>query len=451
MMREFQTILPLLGAAASLSLADVPPPAATDSDGFREIPVIATPVEAQPMTGLVFWCDQAEDLDKEYNKAIALEFAYLLPCDYVRGKSGGSVVYDWTKLEKLLDGVAGRGHQAVLRFRYEYPGSKDVDRMRPGATAVPAYIKALPDYLETFSPDPGGDGPTRYADWSNAELREFTARFYADFAARYDRDPRIAFLEVGFGHWSEYHIHGTRLQLGKNFPDKAYQTAFFRHMDSVFRFLPWVVSIDAADGERAPLLDDASLLALPFGLFDDSFMHKNHEIGSADGYNERCWNALSDAGGTPRWQKAPSGGEISYYSSRDQHEFLRAKGLYGVTWEQAAAKYHITFMVANDAPEGKYAPPERVLEASLSSGYRFRVLFFRSKEGASRVAVRNEGVAPLYKDAYVAVDGVRSAESLKGLLPGESKTFAVDAGGAAPTLAIESDFTAKRPIGFLAP
>ena len=28
-----------------------------------------------------------------------------------------------------------------------------------------------------------------------------------EFAARYDDDPRIAFLQVGFGLWGEYHIY----------------------------------------------------------------------------------------------------------------------------------------------------------------------------------------------------------------------------------------------------
>ena len=42
--------------------------------------------------------------------------------------------------------------------------------------------------------------------------------------------------------------------------------------------------------------------------------------------------------GTDRWQTSPAGGEISYYEDKDQHEFLNPAGLYGVTWEDAAAK-----------------------------------------------------------------------------------------------------------------
>ena len=38
------------------------------------------------------------------------------------------------------------------------------------------------------------------------------------------------------------------------------------------------------------------------------------------------------------------------------------------------------------------------------------------------MTVTNRGVAPIYHDAYLAVNGVRSERSLKGLLPGESRT-----------------------------
>lgn len=40
----------------------------------------------------------------------------------------------------------------------------------------------------------------------------------SDVAARYNKDPRLAFVEVGFGHWGEYHTYGTTVQHGVNFP-----------------------------------------------------------------------------------------------------------------------------------------------------------------------------------------------------------------------------------------
>lgn len=369
----------------------------------------------QPMTGLVLWPDQARTLNESHGASIQLEFAYCLPCKVVTGcDADGNVQYDWTWFEQILDDVASRGHQLVARFRYEYPDSKDVDGKTKGMTAVPEYIKNLPDYNETYN-KVKGDGATYYADWSNSELKRFTKQFYADFNERYAADPRLAFLEVGFGHWSEYHIYGTTLQLGKNFPSKEYQAEFFRHLDRTMS-MPWGVSIDAADDEYSPLTADETLMELTFGCFDDSFMHKDHEIGSKDGYNERCWQAI---GGMTRWQQGFAGGEVSYYTDSDQKNFLNPAGMYGHTWEEQAAKYHITFMIANDAPEGNYGTGERFLTASLATGYHFVVNDCRTDGVTTELLVTNTGVAPIYRDAWFAIDGTRSATSLRGLLPGE--------------------------------
>ncbi len=378
----------------------------------------------QPMTGLVLWPDEAEDRHANYGESIQLEFSYCLPYKVVKGCSDdGAIDYDWSSFDELLDEVAGRGHQLVARFRYEYPSGTDVDGKK-GTTAVPQYIKQRDDYHETYSSNPGGDGPTYYADWSNVELQRFTLQFYADFASRYAHDPRLAFLEVGFGHWSEYHIYGTKLQFGVNFPSKAFQKQFFLHMSSVADGLPWLVSIDASDDEYSPVVDDETLMSLPFGLFDDSFMHKDHEIGTADGYNEEYWNAI---GKGTRWQLGVCGGEISYYKSSDQKNFLNPAGMYGHTWEEQAAKYHITFMIANDAPGGTYGTAARFREASMATGYRFEVRECLTDGTTTRLLVVNNGIAPIYRDAWFAVDTVASDTSLRLLLPGQEQWVEIGA------------------------
>lgn len=375
----------------------------------------------QPMTGLVMWPSHGRI--NEYKSSISLEFHYCLPCKVVTGKKDGKIQYNWSYLENILNDIASRGHQAIIRFRYEYPNSTDVDG-KAGTTAVPQYIKNLSDYHETYSKNPGGDGPTYYADWSNSELQWFTKQFYTDLAARYNEDPRIAFLEVGFGHWSEYHTYGTTPKLGTNFPSKAYQKEFFLHLASVVR-IPWLVSIDAADDAYSPVVADKTLMALSFGLFDDSFMHKGHEIGSSDGYNEENWNAI---GKGTRWQTGVCGGEVSYYTSNDQKNFLNPAGMYGHTWEEMAKKYHISFMIANDAPSGSYGTTARFKSAGMASGYCFRVTECKTDNTQTFVTVTNEGVAPLYRDAYFAIGDVRSSTSLAGLLPGASKTVVIPAG-----------------------
>ena len=399
----------------------------TDDGAFRPVHIKSKVDAVQPATGLVLWSDNAEDRNASYGKSISLEYAYCLPCRVVTGKQGGLIQYDWSSFDGWLAEVASRNHQAVVRFRYEYPGDDSVDG-NPGTTAVPAYIKALPDYKETYNENE--DGETWYADWTNTELQWFTKQFYADFNARYATDPRIAFLELGFGHWSEYHIFGTELDPGVNFPSDAYQKEFLTYVDGVLD-IPWAISIDAA--ESSPIVGDRELMALTFGLFDDSFMHEDHE----GDYNEECWDAI---GAGKRWKTGVCGGEISYYTSADQKNFLNPAGMYGVTWKQAAAKYHITFMIANDAPRGSYGTAKRFKEAALECGYHFQLKKLSTDGETTRAEVTNTGVAPIYRDAYLTVGGVRSTESLKGLLPGDTRQIIIEKATDGSDVTIESDF-----------
>jgi hypothetical protein len=404
----------------------------------------------EPMKGIVFWPDLMS-AHPELNSSISLEFSYCLPCKVVTGKVGDKLQYDWSSFETFLDDVASRGHQAIVRFRYEYPGNDGKITGAPyctcnqaGATAVPLYIKNGsygygPEYYKTVE----GDGLTYYADWTNDELKWFTKQFYTDFAAKYDNDPRIAFVQVGFGHWSEYHIYDDNGLpsgwKGKYFPSDAYQTEFLKHVANQFKNTPWSVSIDAADDSYCPITTDESLMALNFGLFDDSFMHSEHDIAQGDGWNESEWIAM----GTDRWKSAPGGGEISYYTANDQHNFLNPAGMYGVTWEQAAAKYHMTYVIGNNALEGSYASAVRLKQAGNNAGYSFQITKYQVSSTDAVVTVKNNGVAPIYHDAYVTVKGVRSTTSLKGLIPGESRECTVTGltigSNEAPTLTITSD------------
>lgn len=401
----------------------------------------------QPMTGLVLWPQQARRLDAEYGKSIQLEFAYCLPSRVVKDcREDGAIEYDWTWFDRILTDVASRGHQLVARFRYEYPSSRDVDGRTRGMTAVPRFIRRQEGYEETFN-DVRGDGPTWYADWRSEALMRFTKQFYADFAERYRNDARLAFLEVGFGHWSEYHIFGTPLELGRNFPSKAYQSEFFLHLDSVMQGLPWLVSIDAGDRRYSPYPDDEALRQLAFGLFDDSFMHKGHEMQSGSGFNERMWQ---NTDGSRRWKTGVCGGEISYYTEREQREFLRKDGLYGHTWEEQSGKYHLSFIIANDAPRGEYGTAERFREAGMAVGYRFAVWDVKTNGRETRLVVTNRGTAPLYRDAYFSIAGVRSSATLKGLLPGEEREISIPCGigkGQAPIIVSDAILQTQR-IGY---
>ena len=243
---------------------------------FVSVPLHSRITHVQPMTGIVFWSTS------EHNRtdAIQLEYSYMKYGDVVseRGR------YDWSAMDRLLQQVAARGHQAIVRDYFVYPG-------RP--TTVPRYIKGLADYHEMQAKSEGK--PTGFADWSHDELKRFTLEFYENLSQRYDADPRLAFLETGFGLWAEYHIYDGPMRLGKTFPDKAFQADFARHLSRVFHKTPWLISVDAADDSRAPFNSDRDLLKLPFGVFDDSFLCQQHARE-----NEPNWNVM----GRERWKRA---------------------------------------------------------------------------------------------------------------------------------------------------
>ena len=365
--------------------------------GYTRVTLSSGLTHVQPMTGIVLWTDS----DEVRRGDLQLEFSYMLYSDVCKEKD----VYDWSPVDKLLSGVASRGHQAVIRFRYTYVGKK---------CAVPDYIKALPEYEETVGKSEGRT--TYFPDWRCRELQRFHKEFHRLFAERYDTDPRLAYIETGFGLWAEYHIYDGPFILGRTFPSKDFQKEFIKAMPDWFVHTPWLISIDAADGKYSPFPYESGLLDVPFGVFDDSFMCEEH-----DKYNRKNWLFF----GTDRYTRAPAGGEFSYYEDYDQKHCLDVAGIYGRTFENEAAKYHLTFIIGNDKP--RYQRWPRIKEASMSMGYRFRVMDFLVKENTgAAVLLGNVGVAPIYHDAFLDVDGVRGDYNLRSLMPGDSLWVRID-------------------------
>lgn len=360
-----------------------------------------------PMTGIVLWDDNElwDDNKKKGTDAIQLEYSYL-GYDQIVSKKG---VYDWQIVDAKLAAIASRGHQGVLRFYFDYVGKP---------TTVPAYIKQLKDYTEVTAKSEGK--PTGFSDWSHSELQSFTLDFYTEFAKRYDRDRRLAFLQTGFGLWAEYHIYDGPMEVGKTFPSKEFQARFAKHLDETFKELPWMISIDAADDEWSPMAKDESLRSLGFGLFDDSFLSKEHPK-----VNALNWQAF----GSERWKRAPAGGEFSYYNKRDQRMALAPAGPNGESFDKAAARFHISFMIGDD--QAKYQSLDRIRDAGMKCGYKFHIEKLETDGSETRGIITNRGVAPIYFDTYPAVldsgTEARSRVSLKHLLPGEQRQFTIPA------------------------
>ena len=89
----------------------------TAADDSRRLLAYAPAPVDNPLKGLVPY--QA-DVRKRFPHS--MEFNYVPYSALVKGYDE----FDWQPLEKMLDDIAGRGHQAVFRVFLEYPGKKGV-------------------------------------------------------------------------------------------------------------------------------------------------------------------------------------------------------------------------------------------------------------------------------------------------------------------------------------
>ena len=81
----------------------------------------------------------------------------------------------------------------------------------------------------------------------------------------------------------------------------------------------------------------------------------------------------------------------------------------------------------------------RFREASQALGYRFHVEKLLATPAGLEITVRNQGIAPLYHDAYFSVDRKRAKTSLKGLCAGETRLCDIAGAVDAKTLQISCD------------
>lgn len=65
----------------------------------------------------------------------------------------------------------------------------------------------------------------------------------------------------------------------------------------------------------------------------------------------------------------------------------------------------------------------------MSMGYSYKIVDYRVKGNHAAVCIANMGVAPIYRNAYVSVGGVKGDYSLMNLMPGEYKWIDIKGAG----------------------
>ncbi len=367
-----------------------------------------------PLKGLVPYAGKHEEFPH------SMEFSYLGLNRVITGKNQ----YNWKAFEDLLNDIASRGHQGIVRFFLEYPQSP---------TGIPQYLldgglKVTKWNSNSAGSDPAqGLGDNITPDYSDPNLRQCLINFVGALGRKYDGDPRLAFLTMGIlGAWGEWHTW-PREEL---FPSVAVQNEVMDAFQRAFTKTPILMRYPRGKGDSA-----AENASRPVGYHDDSFAWATLDTGKP----EDDWYfmpAMKKAGTMEKWKKHPIGGEIRpeawgkcFDLKPDRPEIQN--------FDQCVRTTHVSWLMdsgifSEDIPR----TPERIRRASEMvrlMGYDFRVTKSRIQAGVGFLVVsgtiRNQGVAPFYAKwplqmTLQDVNGkfVRTAKAdlgLDGILPGQ--------------------------------
>lgn len=387
--------------------------ASTGVSQERQLERAPSPVD-NPLKGLVPYARPTPDRFPH-----SMEFSYLGLAELMTGPNE----FDWQPLESLLDDIASRGNQAVIRVYLEYPGKEN---------GIPKFLTEnglkVHTYLNTNTqPFP----PTKVStpDYHDKNLRAALTAFIEAWGNKYDGDPRIGFITAGLlGTWGEWHTY-PRNDL---WAPKETQREVLDAFEKWFVKTPILLRYPAGDDhyDKAPNADRK------FGYHDDSLCWATLKTSK----KEDDWffiPALEAAGKNAinKWKQAPIGGEIRpevWGKIFDKKiDIPQAQ-----PFDACVKQLHLSWCM--DTGMFREAPPKERLERALSSvqrmGYDFHVVSCDFAEVTDtlqlnlKIAVVNQGVAPFYydwpievafakPDSSIAAQSIVPKWSLKGLLP----------------------------------
>lgn len=341
----------------------------------------------------------------------SLEFNYL-PLSALQT---GYDEFDWKPLERILDGVAARGHQTVFRVFVEYPGKKD---------ALPAFLLKAGLKVHKYRTD---DGENETPDYGDKNLRRALKNFVAALGKKYDGDPRLGFLTAGLlGMWGEWHTY-PKVEL---FASKEVQREVMDAYEAAFKVTPVLLRYpaDAKDPHKAPTA------TRKFGYHDDSFAWATLHTGKK-GDEWFYLTALKAAGpaAEARWKTHPIGGEIRPEAwgkvFDDEYGDKRIQN-----FRKCVEETHATWLMDSGMFQKKQsaARVKRAEDDVRRMGYEFHAPGVTIGTAGGKLSVKleveNRGVAPFYYDwkpefALIAdkkvVKSFAGKGKLTGLLPGD--------------------------------
>lgn len=350
----------------------------------------------------------------------SMEFMYLALSDLMKAEDQ----FDWQPLEDLLDDIASRGNQAVIRVYVEYPGKKK---------GIPKYLVdqglKIHTYINTnTAPLP----PTEIStpDYEDPRLRKAFQSFIGAWGEKYDGDPRLAYITAGLlGTWGEWHTYPRNDLWASGTTQKIVLDAY----ESSFTSTPILLRYPAGPGHGY----QSENASRNFGYHDDSFAWATLDTGK----REDDWFYMpalkaAGAGATNKWKTSPIGGEIrpevwgKIFDAPDQWPAQAQP------FHDCVSETHATWLMDTGLFR-EVASPERKKKALAEvrrMGYEFHIrrAEFSVHPETNRCQITlqliNQGVAPFYADwpteiafaeesGKIVKRGTAAGLSMRGRLP----------------------------------
>ncbi len=308
----------------------------------------------------------------------------------------GPTNFVWTNLDNWISQATNEHCQFSFRIYLDFPQA---------ASGIPRYL--IDGGLVTHAYTDFGNTTSVSPNWEDVNLRKAMTNCIAAIGARYDGDPRISWVELGFlGLWAQW------WDLSTPFASLTVQEEVMNAHIAAFSKTQLLLSPNAATNSGA----------LKFGWYDDAILTDTLSRFSNGFLLALTNNTLQQA-----WQTHMIGGEIDpalWYCQWSNP----ACGLFG--FQNCLTNGHFSwsfnsgaFSTAHPLTTGQRAAA--MAQARLL-GYELFVNSFSGNSSSVTVTVTNIGVAPFYYPWLVQFkDGAttwNAAWNLTNALPNRTVT-----------------------------
>ena len=421
-----------------LSLAIVSAMISATACKIREVtiePNEFTRTEAQvpnPMKGFASFYGKADqDSSLEY---IGVKFNEIYTYE------NGVGALDKAEFDRMLEKVAGRGHNAIVRIYMLNPGhvsSEDTGLYLPDE--LYDQLKASGDIYSNRV----AEGLLEYPDFNSEKLIRCMTEFIELFGRNYDGNPAIAVIQMGlYGSWGEWNMSECR------------NAECVMSDDNLRRIIEtYVASFHTTKlMGRNPSLGGAN--EFPIGYHDDNFMFNTsdfHKINSqwkallrkqdyTYGTLQQFYDFINGDSGRYQplwdlWKTQMFGGELSGQMYKEPFGTLWS-GTEREALDYCINQFHMSWLMGvgnGGIPDINSDEYKEFRKVSGSFGYNLFIESVTAKNRTSKVEVTlaNDGIAPFYYDWHIeyritdALENVvyRYQEEdleLSQLLPGDS-------------------------------